>query len=261
LCELADLGEKMITREDIRSLWAQPNFELARDAVVILDQRRIVARADTFRTRVEMSIHPEVRGRGIGTWLLRWSEDRGRAKGDGKVRQTLLDRATEAGAMLRANGYEPGYLSWVLEIALVEEPPSPELPAGVAIREFVPGKDDRQVYRVIERLVQRMAGPRADLLRGVGGSRASAVGFRSRLDHGRGGKGATVGACVGLDYPDEGGWIQQLAVAASHRKRGIARALLQTAFHASWDEKSTRAGSPPILEPVRSASTSVWGCK
>jgi mycothiol synthase len=97
LCELADLGEKMITREDIRSLWAQPNFELARDAVVILDQRRIVARADTFRTRVEMSIHPEVRGRGIGTWLLRWSEDRGRAKGDGKVRQTLLDRATEAG--------------------------------------------------------------------------------------------------------------------------------------------------------------------
>ncbi|MEA2505549.1 MAG: hypothetical protein QOH48_167 [Actinomycetota bacterium] len=66
---------------------------------------------------------------------------------------------------------------------------------------------------------------------------------------------------MGLDYPDEGGWIQQLAVAASHRKRGIARALLQTAFHASWDEKSTRAGSPPILEPVRSASTSVWGCK
>jgi mycothiol synthase len=242
LCELADLGEKIITKEDLRAGWAQPNFELARDAIVVMNEGRIVARAETFRTRAEVSIHPEVRSRGIGTWLLRWTEDRGRVKGESKVRQTLLDRATEAGAMLRSNGYETGYSSWVLEIALTEEPSSPELPADVLIREFVQGQDDRQVYRVIEDSFNEWPDREPASFE----EWSALVLLRSDFDPGLTKvaveKGEIVGACVGLDYPDEGGWIQQLAVTASHRRRGIARALLQTAFHTSWERGEQTCG-------------------
>jgi mycothiol synthase len=51
-----------------------------------------------------------------------------------------------------------------------------------------------------------------------------------------------VGACVRLNYEGEGGWIQQLAVRASHRHRGIAGALVQSAFCASWERGQRTCG-------------------
>jgi mycothiol synthase len=241
-CELADLDETMLTREDIRVGWAQPNLDLSRDAILILHEGRIVARAETFRTRAEVSIHPNVRGRGLGTWLLEWVEERGRVKGETQARQSLLDRATGAAAMLRSHGYEAVHTSWILEIALEQEPPEPALPAGVSIRDFVPGQDDQKVYRVIDDAFNEWPDREPEAFEDW----AAEIVLRSDFDPGllkvAVEDGAIVGACVGLDYPDEGGWIQQLAVRASHRNRGIARALLETAFQTSWKRGERTCG-------------------
>jgi len=39
-----------------------------------------------------------------------------------------------------------------------------------------------------------------------------------------------VGAAFLIHYPDDSGWVQQLAVRADHRGQGLGRALLQHAF-------------------------------
>jgi len=52
-----------------------------------------------------------------------------------------------------------------------------------------------------------------------------------------------VGAVISYDYPDAGeGWISQLATKATHRHRGIALALLRTAFGWFHERGRTVAG-------------------
>jgi GNAT superfamily N-acetyltransferase len=232
--ELADLGESLVTKEDIAAAWAQPNLDLGRDATVIEAGGRIVAAAETFRTRADVSIHPEVRGLGLGTWVLEWIEARGRAKGEPRTRQTKLDRDVRAAAMLRQHGYEIGYVSWILEIPLDEKPAEPQPPDGVVIRHFIPGQDDREVHRVIEDAFNEWPYREATAFEDWQAMVPHRQGFDPTLLDVAVEGSRIVGACVGLDYEGEGGWIQQLAVRASHRRRGIARALLQSAFRTAW---------------------------
>jgi mycothiol synthase len=240
--ELADLGEAMATKDDIAATWAQPNFDLASNALIIETGGRIVAAAETFRTRAEVNIHPAMRGLGLGSWLLHWIEERGRANGESRTRQTKLDRDVQAAAMLRQHGYEVGYLSWVLEIAFEEKPSEPRPPEGILIRAFVPGQDDREVHRVIEDAFNEWPNREPTAFEDW----QAMIPLRQDFDPGlldvavEGDR--IVGACVGLDYPGEGGWIQQLAVQASHRRRGIARALIQRAFCTAWERGKRTCG-------------------
>jgi mycothiol synthase len=232
----------LITKEDIAAAWAQPSFDLGRDATVIEMGGRIVASAETFRTRAEVSIHPDMRGLGLGTWLLGWIEARGRAKGETRSRQTKLDRDTGAAAMLRQHGYGVGYVSWILEIALDNKPAEPRPPKGIVLRHFIPGQDDAEVHRVIEDAFNEWPSREPTTLEDW----QAMIPRRQDFDPGlldvavEGDR--IVGACVGLNYDGEGGWIQQLAVQASHRRRGIARALLQSAFWTSWQRGHRTCG-------------------
>jgi GNAT superfamily N-acetyltransferase len=240
VCERADLDKTLVTKEDIAAEWSQPNFDLGSDAIVLLLGGSLVAHAETFRTRGEVAIHPDVRGRGLGTWILEWIEERGRVKGEAKSRQTILDRNLGAAAMLRSHGYEVGYVSWVLEIELGEEPTPPKPPPGVRLRKFVAGKDDQNLYRVIEDAFTEWPDREANSFEDWAAAFTLRPTFDPELvDLAEDEGGNIVGGSVGLEYEGEGGWIQQLAVRSSHRNRGIARALLHQAFLTAW-----RRGKP-----------------
>jgi GNAT superfamily N-acetyltransferase len=240
-CELADLGETMVTRDDIAADWAQPSFDLTCDTVVILMDDRIVAHAHTFHARAEVSIHPDVRDRGLGTWILDWVEDRGRAKGEEATRQPILDRNAGAASMLRSHGYEPVYVSWILEIDLNGEPPAPFPPPGVRLRNFILGEDDRNVWQVIE---DAFDWPHREptLFEDWMAECILRPNFDPELIIVAEDGSEVVGVSVGLEYEGEGGWIQQLAVRASHRNRGIARALLHKAFLTAWQRGQRTCG-------------------
>src|SRR2546427_10784738 len=56
-CELADTGTALTTRQDVQAAWAHPSFDIARDAIAVVDeQRRLVAWAEVVRKRADVSV-------------------------------------------------------------------------------------------------------------------------------------------------------------------------------------------------------------
>src|SRR5215210_765776 len=85
-------GEPDVQLDDIVAEWARPSFDLAADAIVVVEGDRIVAEGELFKgRRAEATVHPDARGRGIGTALLRWTQQRGREVGSSLIGQTVPD--------------------------------------------------------------------------------------------------------------------------------------------------------------------------
>ena len=83
-CDFAEYGFTDSTMGDLASNWQQSDFNLATDAWVIVTNRgQIVGfvcvwHRDYEQITTYVGVHPEYRGRGIGTLLLRLVEERAR---------------------------------------------------------------------------------------------------------------------------------------------------------------------------------------
>jgi len=259
-CEILHDGVAGVDREDIVADWGRGSFDLDRESVVVLSGDDLVAEVDVFRGRAEANVHPDWHGRGIGTWLLGQAERIARAQAVPRANQTLSDRAAGAVALLRRHGYTHSYTSWILRIDQTERPPDPGLPTGVAFRDYVPGADDREVFQVIEDAFgewpNRPPNTFEDWYPVILGREsfepwmmllaADAV------------SGEIVGVANVIDQDPDAGWVQQLATKATHRHRGIGRALMRQAMTVFWDlgkpglEVSTdsRTGALGLYEKV-----------
>jgi mycothiol synthase len=229
-CELADDGEVEIEAEDIGSDWRRPSFDPSSDAVVVLDAGRVVGYAEVFAGRAWVRVHPRVRDRGIGATLLRWSEARAVELGAGKLGQTVSDNDGAAATLLLSNGYVFRWHSWILRKALDDEPPVPQLPQGISLRTFEPGRDDRAVHELID--VAFSDWPDRDPGHGFEDWAASYLhrrdfdpGLTFLLEDG----GELVGVSLSQAFDDEG-YVHQLAVRRSHRGRGLGGSLLRVSF-------------------------------
>lgn len=239
-CELAIHGEIDSDRSEVEAFWRQPSFDLAADSLLVFEADRLVAEAEIFHgLRAEVSVHPGARGRGVGTMLLAWTEERARAVGSKLLGQTVPDENREAVKLLTGNGYTRLWTSWVLEIGLGERPPEPVLPDGLAIRDFAPGRDDHEVHEMIETAFDWPHHDRSTFedwaATTIGRENFEPWQMQIAVD----GEEIVGAAAVGV-YPD-GGWVDQLAVRSSHRGRGLGRALLQRAFVSFFDRGARRA--------------------
>lgn len=238
-CEAHDAGMAEIDREDILADWTMASFELSQDSVGVFDGTTLVAHADVRRGKAEANVHPQHRGRGVGSWLLRWTEQRARAQGVPSIGQTLVDTNVDGTTLLERHGYAYRHTSWVLRIEHPARPPEPDLPDGIAFRPYRRDIDDHEIFDMVEDAFNewptRQPSTFGDwypfvlgresfepwmMLLAVDGSTAEIVGVAHLI------------AYEGLDS----GWVQQLATRSTHRHRGIARALLQRASVISWDQ-------------------------
>ncbi|HEX6122807.1 MAG TPA: GNAT family N-acetyltransferase, partial [Ktedonobacterales bacterium] len=102
-------------------------------------------------------VHPAHWGHGIGTALVRLTEARAReflpAAPEG-VQVTLgcgIHLSDEAArGILEREGFALARVHWTMRIDLEAAPPAPEWPAGVSLRTFVPGRDERAVFDCVD---------------------------------------------------------------------------------------------------------------
>jgi GNAT superfamily N-acetyltransferase len=84
--EEVDLGEPNLTLEDVVSDWQRPGYDVEAGTICVFDCDRLIAYADHAGEDFAYSaVHPEHRGRGIGTQLARWNQTKARGSGAKRV--------------------------------------------------------------------------------------------------------------------------------------------------------------------------------
>ncbi len=264
--ETHDVGEAAIEVEDIQGDWARGSFDLATEAIGVWDGDRLVASGEVFKgRRADASVHPEHRGRGIGTWLADWLEDCARARGSKLVGQTVPGD-TDPERFFQARGYRLGWTSWVLQVPADRGIEPQPLPEGYTLREFAGAADGRVAFQLIEDAFNEWPdrdpssfedwAPRGPLRPGF-----EPWQIRFVVDP----QGTEVGVCYTI-LAGGTGYVDAIAVRNDQRGLGLARALLVAAFERAREhgapvrELSTdaRTGALGLYEHVGMQVTQTW---
>src|ERR671937_1452257 len=124
--------------DDIRAEWRTTDLE--RDTWAWEHDGRLVAFAILRSRGEELSVngfvHPDFRGRGLGTAIVRVTEARARERGAPKLDNGILATDRAAAALLEANGYRDAAHFYVMTVDLEGPPPEPEWPEGLEPRPF-----------------------------------------------------------------------------------------------------------------------------
>lgn len=156
ICDTALNGEGDYTIEEFRGVWRQP--DLSRDAWLVFAQDGTLAgyglvRGEAVQQFGEVFIHPAHHGRGLGTLLLGLTEERARerlpeAPEDArvKIQQAVTGPIEPATRLFESLGYKRIRTYWRMAITLDGPPPVPEWPAGVSVRAFQLGRDERPTF-------------------------------------------------------------------------------------------------------------------
>ena len=238
-CQLADTGASDVSLDELIDDWH--GLDLAEEAVVVAaPDGGIAGYADVLnRSYVTVSVygyvHPDHRERGIGAFLVSWGERWTRdhmpqAPEDARVVvQHYINTANgRARRLLEAAGYSPVRGVYVMETELDEAPPPPHWPAGVSVRAFVAGRDERATHEVVEDAFRDLWGrPRNTFESFVRETEKESFDPSLWFLAVDGDEIAGVTLCKTLVGE---GWVTVVGVRRPWRKRGLALALLRHAF-------------------------------
>src|SRR4051794_9514054 len=147
--EKFDIDRVEIEPEDIVGDWSRPSWDVATHTVGIFDGDRLVAYGEiTSHDRGDAAVHPDYRGRGIGTAIAGWMQRTAQAHGSAGY-GTPVPEGSPGDRLLEKLGYRIRHTSWVLALPdgkVIEERP---LPTDYEIRAARP-EEYRAVHDVIE---------------------------------------------------------------------------------------------------------------
>ncbi|HEX8733002.1 MAG TPA: GNAT family N-acetyltransferase [Ktedonobacterales bacterium] len=232
------------TLEDVREGWS--NLDRERNTWAIIAPDGALAAYGELTDRgsgkliADGYVHPAHRGLGLGTALARAMEARARelvadAPDGARVSVTNGVLLVDQGAceLLERDGYTVVRTFWEMRVTLAEEPAAPTLPAGLRLRAFVPGQDERAVYESMQTAFEDHWGhTRTPYEEWV--ARTTRSDFDPALwlvietaD------GAIPAALLGTMRTDHG-WINTVGTLREWRGRGLASALLRASFRVFW---------------------------
>jgi GNAT superfamily N-acetyltransferase len=264
--ELHDLGTVEIEEADIVGDWQRPSFDVSASTVGIFDGNRLVAYAEVGGDgRGDAAVHPQHRGRGIGTALAAWTQELARARG-ASVFGMPVPRGSAADVLLESLGYFVRWNSWMLELPEGKQIESQPLPEGYSIRTAEGEADHRAAWTVIEDAFLEWSQRERRSFEDFCATTLRRPGFepwnlRIVVDP----HGNAVGSCF-LTPNDDTGYVSQLAVRRDRRGLGLARALLADAFANARDHGATRCelstdsrtGALGLYERVGMVVTGTW---
>jgi ribosomal protein S18 acetylase RimI-like enzyme len=178
---------------------------------------------------------PTWSGKALGLELLAWCEGRSRAH-LARVRKDSWGSAVcyiahvnkKHAQILRETGYSLEKYHFQMRMDLAGPLVEPVWPAGLSIRNVKPDGDMRTIHHLIQSAFAR-PGRTPQLFEEWEAHMARASDFDPGLWFLAFDGGNLVGACLCYAY-EELGWVRQLGVAASWRRRGLGSALLRHAF-------------------------------
>jgi len=156
-CSVEQIGKPRTEAHEIRSDWQAPTFNLKADTLVVIAAGgNLVGHVTLWdsephvRIHVAGDVHPEYKGRGIGTALCKWAEERARraipqspASARVVLLQETLSADTAAQELLRKQGYQLVRHILRMVIEMNGSLPEPVVPGGIIIRPFVRDQDMR----------------------------------------------------------------------------------------------------------------------
>ena len=263
--ELHDIGDVVIEEADIVGDWQRPSYDVPACTIGVFDGDTLVAYGEASGSgRGDAAVHPDYRGRGLGTQLALWMQHTARAQGSPVIGMPV-PAGSPGDQLLSELGYHARWNSWVLQLPAGATIAQRALPEGYTLRAAAPD-EYRDCWTVIEdAFLEWSVRARED----YDDWRASIVerpGFepwnlRVVIDP----EGQVVGVAV-LQIGGDTTYISRLATRRDQRGKGLAQALLVDAFAqgtahgAPISELSTdsRTGALSLYEKVGMKVTSNW---
>jgi mycothiol synthase len=232
--DLADLGEVEQTLEELRDEWRSSDLDLELGARVVEDAGgRIVAYAAVRRPGTLVLVAPDREGRGIGSQLLDWVEERDRERGRDVHRQWVAGSNATARALLTRAGYRRvrSYSRMVRSLEGVAAAPDP--PAGFRLRPIDPAHDAVAMHAVDAASFAPAEDYTPESLTEFTEEHFGSHDFDASLSRVAIDEEEVVGFLIAGHRPHEGvGYVHILAVAPERQNRGLGTAMLQSAFAA-----------------------------
>lgn len=260
---MAIIGEKTESVDDMISEWQTPGFHPEEDALLVTTgDDQVVGYAEVYQLKPFVRlynfgvVHPAHTGRGMGSFLLDWMEERsleavGKAPADARVviAQGCNSRNTEAARLFEQRGYALVRKYYQMRKELDGQTPEVVLPEGVVIRPMRRGIDEEAVVRVVHESFQDHYGhvpePFEAILERYLHRWNTMPDFDPALNliawHGDQAVGVAVNRRSAPEDP-EMGWTNNLGVLREWRHKGVGLALLLASFGEFRRRGAKRAG-------------------
>ncbi len=238
--DLALHGEAESSRLFVDETWRSSFVDLpTMTRLVLAPDGTVAAAADLESAEPASSIdgfvrvHPAHRGRGLGSWLIGWSEEAVAALVPAEVATRLWNSVSatdHAGIeLVRSRDYRQVRTFWHMRMELDPGTDPGPPPEGVQIRASVEGRDDRGIYGSMdEAFVGHFGYVRIPFDRWWHEMRSSSS-YDPAMILVAEEEGDIVGASSQFEN-DGVGWVGEIGVLPKHQGRGIGRALLRHAL-------------------------------
>jgi mycothiol synthase len=242
LCDIAEHGDSIATESGTAAGWREIIETLKDSALLVFapDGRLVgYARARNVanvKFYVFVRVHPDYAQSGMQAYLLHRLEEFVRQcaatiPGDARIAmEAWIDDANVPMRNLFAQeGFSVVRSTWRMEIEMEQIPPEPQLPEGIIIRSFIPGRDERATFEANDEAFRDhwgyVPGNYDEWLRWA----IEREDFDPTLYFLACDNNQIAGVSLCLQKPDLG-WVDDLSVRRPWRHRGVGMALLQHTF-------------------------------
>jgi mycothiol synthase len=244
-CDVQEIGEPDTTEEDVTADWNQEGFDLATDAWVAQDAGGGLTgyaytgdQLHNGEIEGDLWVHPRATDPSLASRLLGLVERRAgeiagaAAYGDAAAVEVFTLASNRAKReLLAGHGFAPRRTVYRMRVDLPDEPAQSPPPAGVVLRRFRPGDDERAMHDTMTEAFEDHFRQSNEPFEAWRARLLGHPDFDPELWWLAWDGHEPAGALIAYDHGDVG-WVKGLGVRRPWRRRGLGAALLTHAFAA-----------------------------